>query len=123
MPQRSMTQHGMTQRSMTRHSMTHCASSARVCPHPAGAVREQALSALDMRLETDNYISIYTVYNQRSDSWYRDISDSDRGALVRPQLFGPDFFRHKSWGGCNDAGEATTIWTRHFSSQIVGRLQ
>jgi hypothetical protein len=61
MTQHSMTRCSMTQRSMAQRSMTHCATSARVYPHPAGAVREQALSALDMRQETDNYISIYIV--------------------------------------------------------------
>jgi hypothetical protein len=50
----------MTQCSMTHHSITHHASSARVCPFRAGVAREQALSTLDIRTETDNYKSMYS---------------------------------------------------------------
>jgi hypothetical protein len=57
-----MIQRSMTIGSMAQRSMTHCTSSARVCPHLAGAAREQALTTLDMTTETDSYLSICIYY-------------------------------------------------------------
>jgi hypothetical protein len=58
--QRSMTQGSMTQRSMTQRSMTQCASSARVCPHLAGA-GERAGSHQPRHEDRDISICIYYI--------------------------------------------------------------